>query len=209
MFSLFFTPLENVVQAHGFNVMTYADDTQLYVSLGSSDDRPVVLSKFEACVKDILIWCTSNDLACNSDKTEIAQLCSCFHSIPLPGIDVGGYTISPTPAARDLGVLIDSHLMLSKHVNSVCKSAFFSISNIGRIRKYLDRDNCERLVHAFISSKLDSWNSILTGLPDKEISKLQRVQNAAARLIVGSAKNEHMSPILQQLHWLPVKFSLN
>ena len=56
LFSLFFAPLENVVQAHGFNVMTCADDSQLYVSLGSSDDRHVVLSKFEACVKDILIW---------------------------------------------------------------------------------------------------------------------------------------------------------
>ncbi|XP_068674597.1 uncharacterized protein [Montipora foliosa] len=135
--------------------MTYADDTQLYVSLGSSDDRPAVLSKFEACVKDILIWCTSNGLACNPDKTEVIHLCSCFQSITLPGIDVGGYTISPTPPARDLGVLVDSHLTLSKHVNSVCKSAFFSISKICRIRKYLDRDNCERLVHAFISSTLD------------------------------------------------------
>lgn len=64
-------------------------------------------------------------------------------------------------------------------------------------------------MHAFISSKLDSCNSLLTGLPDKEISKLQRVQNAAARLIVGAAKNEHMSPILQQLHWLPVKFRID
>ena len=54
----------------------------------------------------------------------------------------------------------------------VCKSAFFSISNTGRIGKYLHHDNYERLVHAFISPKLDSCNSLLTGLPDKEISKL-------------------------------------
>ena len=64
-------------------------------------------------------------------------------------------------------------------------------------------------MHAFISSTLDSCNTLLTGLPDKEISKLQRMQNAAARLIVGAAKNEHMSPILQQLHWLPVKFRID
>ena len=151
---------------------------------------------------------TSNGLACNPDKTEVVHLCSCYHSITLPGIDVGG-SISPTRAARDLGVLVDSHLTLSKHINSECKSAFFSISNIGRIRKYLDRDNCERLVHASISSKLDSCISLLTGLPDKEISKLQRMQNAAMRLIVGAAKNEHMSPVLQQLHWLPIKFRID
>ena len=80
-------------------------------------------------------------LACKPDKTEVVHLCSCFHSINLPGIDFGGYTISQTPAARDLGVLVDSHLTLSKRVNSMCKAAFFSISNIGRIKKYLDRDN--------------------------------------------------------------------
>lgn len=84
-----------------------------------------------------------------------------------------------------------------------------SISNIGRIRKYLDCDNCERLVHVFISWNLDSCNSLLTGLPDKEISRLQRTLNATARLIVGATKNEHMSPILQQLHWLPVKFRID
>ena len=57
-------------------------------------------------------------------------------------IDVGGYIRSPTPAAQDIRVLVDSHLMLCKHVNSECKSAFFSITNIGRIGKYLDCDKC-------------------------------------------------------------------
>ena len=58
-------------------------------------------------------------------------------------IDVAGYIKSPTPAAQDIRVLVDSHVMLmSKHVNSVCKSAFFSVRNVGRIGKYLDRDKC-------------------------------------------------------------------
>ena len=71
---------------------------------------------------------------------EVDHLCYCFQSITLPGVVVGGYIRLPTPAAQDLGVLVDSHLMLSKHVNRVCKSAFFSISNICRIRKDLDRE---------------------------------------------------------------------
>ena len=57
-------------------------------------------------------------------------------------IDIAGYIRSPTPAAHDIRVLADLHLMLSKHVNSVCKSAFFSVRNIGRIGKYLDHDKC-------------------------------------------------------------------
>ena len=57
-------------------------------------------------------------------------------------IDVGGCIRSQTPAAQDIRVLVDSHLMMSKHVNNVCKSAFFSLSNIGKIEKYFDRDEC-------------------------------------------------------------------
>ena len=70
---------------------------------------------------------------------------------------------------------------------------------------YLSQEVCERLVHAFISSKLDSYNSILYGLPVTELNKLQRVQNAAARLISRTPKSHYKTPILQQLHWLPVK----
>ena len=73
-----------------------------------------------------------NGLACNPDKTEEDHLRSAFIALLfLVLIDVGGYIRSPTPAAQDLRVLVDSHLMLSKHVNSVCKSAFFSVSIFG------------------------------------------------------------------------------
>ena len=54
-------------------------------------------------------------------------------------IDVGGCI---RLASQDTRVLVDSHLMLAKHINSVCKFAFFSVTNIGRIGKYLDRDKC-------------------------------------------------------------------
>ena len=128
------------------------------------------------------------------DRKKVVHLCSCVHGITLPGIDVGGYIILPTPAAQDLGVLVDSHLTLSK-LNSESKSAFFSISNMGRIRKYFDSDSCEILVHTFISSELDSYNRLPTGLPDKKFSSLHCVQNAAVRLIVDAAKNKHVTHV--------------
>ena len=63
----------------------------------------------------------------------------------------------------------------------------------------------EKLVHVFISSKLDYCNAILFGLPDREINRLQCIQNAAARLVSGTKKYEHIVPVLKSLHWLPVK----
>ena len=109
------------------------------------------------------------------------------------------------PVVRDLGALLDQHLLLKKQINNICKGAWYVIQKLGRIRPYLSQEVCERLVHAFISLKLDSYNLILYGLPVTELNKLQCVQNAAARLISRTPKSHHITPILQQLHWLPVK----
>ena len=87
----------------------------------------------------------------------------------------------------------------------MCRKASFGIYKIGRIRKYLDRTSTERLVHAFVSSHLDCNKSLLYGLPHNLLSSLQRVQNSAARLITGTKRREHISPILRDLHWLTVK----
>ena len=97
---------------------------------------------------------------------------------------------------------------MSKHINKICGSASLAIRNIGRVRKYLDQHSTERLVHAFVTSRLDYCNSLLYGLPAKEISKLQRLQNSAARLVTRSKVREHITPILQELHWLPVKYGI-
>jgi hypothetical protein len=69
-------------------------------------------------------------------------------------------------------------------INSVCKCTFFHLL-IGRIRKYLDVRSVKLLVHALVLSRIDYANSLLFGLPKSLLVKLQRVQNAAARLIVG------------------------
>ena len=80
LFSLFFGPLEDVILAHGLKVTVYADDTQLYISIGSYEDRPVALAKLELCIKDILSGVFTNSLACNPGKTEIVHFLSRFSS---------------------------------------------------------------------------------------------------------------------------------
>ena len=80
----------------------------------------------------------------------------------------------------------------------------WSIRNIGRIRNYLDQPSTERLVHAFVLSKLDYCNSVLYGLPAKQLSNLQRLQTSAARLVTKAKRTNHITPVLRQLYWLPV-----
>ena len=95
-------------------------------------------------------------------------------------------------------------LCIYGHVNNLCRTDSLAIRNIGRIRKYLDQPSTERLVHAFVSSKLDYCNSVFYGLPAKQLSKLQRLQNSAARLVTKAQRRDHITPVLRQLHWLPI-----
>jgi len=68
----------------------------------------------------------------------------------------------------------------------------------------LSRDAAKTLVQAFISSRLGYCNSVLYGVIDNLLQRLQSVQNATARLIAQTGRREHISPVLQELHWLPV-----
>ena len=94
-------------------------------------------------------------------------------------------------------------------INQTCKAAFFHIFNIRRIRKFPSSDTIQTLVNAFEISRLDYCNSILFGLPNTELQKLQRVQNTAARLICNINKFDHITPTLVKLHWLPVRYRIN
>ncbi len=69
--------------------------------------------------------------------------------------------------------------------------------------------DAEKLVHAFMTSRLDYCNALLGGCPASSINKLQVVQNAAARVLTRSRKYDHITPILQSLHWLPIKFRIS
>ena len=112
--------------------------------------------------------------------------------------------ITPKEQVRNLGVVFDSGLRMTDHINSICKAAHNAIRKIGRIRQYLDKPITERLVHAFVTSRLDCCNSLLYGLPESDILKLQRVQNIAARLVCQIKRKEHITPYLRELHWLPI-----
>ena len=207
LFSLYIAPLEDVVKAHGLDLMMYADDLQLYLTISSRDGQLTALSKLEMCIKDILVRCAMNKLSCNPSKTEVVHSSSRFspNVSPTPPLSVGGSLVTPVPVARDLGVAMDSNLKMTHHINNVSKSASYAIRNIGRIHKYLVKEDCEKLIHAFVTSRLDCCDSILYGLPMSELNKLQRLQNTAARLVTKVKKTDHITPVLLNLHWLPVQ----
>ena len=119
-------------------------------------------------------------------------------------VDISDKLVSPSASASNIGVIFDKHLSYDEHVTATCKSCFFHLRNIARIRHCLSQSDTEILVHAFITSKLDNCNSLLYGLPKFLIERVQNVQNSTARMITRGRKYEHITPVLKQLHWLPV-----
>ena len=112
--------------------------------------------------------------------------------------------IKPSSQVKNLGSWFDPNLNMRHDITNVCKAGFFYLYNIRRIEKYLSRDSLLTLVQAFITNRLDYCNALLYGLLKEHIFKLQRVQNAAARLIMDIGKYSHITPALYELHWLPV-----
>ena len=96
-----------------------------------------------------------------------------------------------------LGVQFEDNLRMEKRVNNVCRAASLALHKLGQIRKYLDKHTTEKLVHAFVTCRLDNCNSLFYGLPDKLIAKLQRTQNSDARLVTLTKSCDHISPILR------------
>jgi len=92
---------------------------------------------------------------------------------------------------------------------SVCKTSFFHLRNISKLRPMLSMSNAEMLIHAFMISRLDYCNALLGGCSARLVNKLQLVQNAAARVLTRTRKYDHISPVLSTLHWLPIKHRID
>ena len=86
--------------------------------------------------------------------------------------------------------------------------AEMALRQIAQIRRYLTQEATITLMLSLVISKLDSLNSLLYGLPDHLIHKLQLIQNQAAKIVLKKAKFDHVTPLLIQLHWLPVKYRI-
>ena len=111
-------------------------------------------------------------------------------------------------SARNLGVIFENDLRMDDYIKNICRSASYSLYKIGRIRHFLNEKSTETLIHAFITCRLNQCNSLLYGLPDTHIARLQRIQNSAARLVTRTRSSEHITPVLRKLHWLPVKYRI-
>ncbi len=135
------------------------------------------------CKVDIKNWMMNNFLLLNSEKTEVLIIGPKNHtSNNLEHcLILDGCSLDSSSSVRKLGVLFDSNLSFDSHVSSICKTAFFNLKNISKLRPMLSMSNAEMVIHAFMTSRLDYCNALLGGCSAHLINKLQMVQNSAAR----------------------------
>ncbi len=149
-----------------------------------------------------------NFLQLNKEKTEVIAFGNKDEVLKVNAyLDSRGQTTKNQ--VRNLGVILETDLSFSSHVKAVTKSAYYHLKNVARIRCFVSSQDLEKLVHVFITSRVDYCNGLLTGLPKKTIRQLQLIQNAAARILTRTRKSEHITPVLRSLHWLPVIFRVD
>ena len=150
---------------------------------------PLLFTLYSAPIASIVLYW----LKLNDEKTLslLLRTPTVRHLSNISDIIIGDNNITPSPSARNLGAIFDKHLTMKAHVNSVCRSSFFYLHNISSIRRVLNMKTTVIIVQALVISRLDYCNSLLCGLPAILIEILQRVQNAAARVI---AKAQRLKP---------------
>ena len=186
--------------------MTYCDAIVTDISDVSQQGA---IDAIQDCVSSIRTWMVVNKLKLNEDKTEIILIEAQpqLNKINISRLNIGQASVPVgNSAVRNLGCWFDSNVNMITHINKACQSSFYHLSNIRQTRKHLSPRSTKLLVQAVIMARIDYCNSLLYNIPAIHQSKLQRVQNAATRLITYTSIYDHITPILCSLHWLLVKF---
>ena len=205
LFILYVSDLATLIENHGLLSHQYADDTQIYGACSLSDVTGFS-SKVSDCMKDIACWMRSNRLQLNPDKTEFMWCATSRrqHQLPSSALMFGSTAVKPVSSVRDLGIFIDSDLVMRTHVCRTVSSCFAALRQLRSIRRLVPVSVFTSLVVALVLCRLDYGNGTLVGLPAYLIRRLQSVQNAAARLVFRLRRSDHVTDALVSLHWLRV-----
>ena len=200
-------------QPHVFNKCkfvssSFADDSNGRKTFSITFQYNVLKHEVAKCLSEVTDWMNYLFLKINPDKTEILLL---YPKTMEKEVIIRGTMINENQCIRfsdvvkNVGVWLDKHLDLNYHTNKIVSHSYKILKDIGRIRSVLSCKHTEMLVHAVITSRLDNCNSLYYNMNKANLDKLQKVQNAAARLVVRKRRHQPISKDIEELHWLRVE----
>ena len=204
LFCIYTIGLSNILQNQGVKFKLFADDTQLYFTVF---DIRSTSEKLNSVLHSVKEWMDFKHLKLNENKTEymLVGKKNSLRDLGDVNMYINGNQAHIADKVRDLGVLLDCNLSLNSQINNIVKTAGYNLRNIAFIKKYVDESSLKRLVINSVISRLDYCNSVYYRLPKFQLKKLQNILNRAARLIKGVSLRERITPVLIELHWLPIK----
>ena len=147
----------------------------------------------ESCIRDVFSWMTSNKLTVNPKKTKYLLFNLRNINPPVNTSNFDSNIISLSDSSKNLGVIFQTDMSLDKHVSSIVKSCFFQLRDFQHIRLFISKTAAITLANAFVHSRLDFRNSLFYGLFKSSIHRLQKVQNAVARIVSNSSRFSHIT----------------
>ena len=207
LFTMYIKPLSAIIDSHSIIHHSFADDLQLQMS-APPDRISELLHSMQSCISDVKAWATANMLKLNDNKTELMLFTSKrtkhLHSLPT-SITMGNAQIPFKKSVKNLGFTLDCHLTMNAHVSNIARTCYFELRRLASIRRFLTSTATATLLSAFVLSRIDYCNSLLSGSTHDVTSHLQRIQNYAARVILCLPMSSSITMHLKSLHWLPVK----
>jgi hypothetical protein len=190
-----------------FNSSSFADDSNGRRTFALTFQFSVLKYEVAKCMEQVIVWSFAHFMKVNPDKTEILLFrpASLNDQVIINGVFFEEQCIRFSNEVKNVGVWLDQNLSLDKHVTCIVSHCYKLLRDISRIKKYLQKSHVERLVHAIISSRLDYCNSLFVNIGSDNHYKLQKVQNAAARLVLGKRRRDSAKAALKELHWLNVE----
>ena len=210
LFTAYTAPVTKIIEDHGVCGHAYADDITIYAPLNNAS--PAAHQTLLDCAEAVGQWFMRNDLLLNASKSEVITFGTAtqLQKLPhVPSYTVAGSTIIPSDAVKILGVTLDNKLTLNRHISDICSSSSFHLKALRHVRPLLDEPTSNAIACSLIGSRLDYCNSLLAGTTAHNITRLQNIQNRAAKTVCRSGRRDSATAALQRLHWLPVKQRIN
>ena len=207
LFNIYVRGQPKIFQACQFQSSAFADDSNGSKTFSLQFQFNILTNEIPKVMAEISHWMNIMFMKINPDKTEIVL----FHPkslqgrVVIKGIFVGGQCIRFSTEVKNVGVVLDEHLNLKKHINKIVSHGYKLLKDIGRVRNMLTETHTEMLVHAVIASRLDYCNSLFFNMSKDNLNKFQKMQNAAARIVKKKRKRDSISETLVELHWLRVE----